>query len=109
MVKKRKKQRSRKERFPKDPFAEREAAKVPGLARDTAVADVKTIAVVGLGMMGSGIAVSALAAGYRVLGLGHDDPGGDKGLAVINRYTGIMQISKGRSEFLGMCNRLTGE
>lgn len=36
-------------------------------------------------------------------------PGGDKGLAVINRYTGIMQISKGRSEFLGMCNRMTGE
>ena len=36
-------------------------------------------------------------------------PGGDKGLAVINRYTGIMQISKGRSEFLGMCNRITGE
>ena len=36
-------------------------------------------------------------------------PGGDKGLAVINRYTGVMQISKGRSEFLGMCNRMTGE
>jgi hypothetical protein len=36
-------------------------------------------------------------------------PGDDKGLAVINRYTGIMQISKGRSEFLGMCNRMTGE
>ena len=36
-------------------------------------------------------------------------PGGNKGLAVINRYTGVMQISKGRSEFLGMCNRMTGE
>ena len=36
-------------------------------------------------------------------------PGGNKGLAVINRYTGVIQISKGRSEFLGMCNRMTGE
>jgi hypothetical protein len=36
-------------------------------------------------------------------------PGGNKGLAVINRYTGVMQISKGRNEFLGMCNRMTGE
>jgi hypothetical protein len=36
-------------------------------------------------------------------------PGDDQGLAVINRYTGVMQISKGRSEFLGMCNRITGE
>jgi hypothetical protein len=35
--------------------------------------------------------------------------GGDKGLAVINRYTGVMQISKGRNEFLGMCNRVTEE
>ena len=30
-------------------------------------------------------------------------------LAVINRYTGVMQITKGRSEFLGMCNRATGK
>jgi hypothetical protein len=30
-------------------------------------------------------------------------------LAVINRYTGLMQITKGRSEFLGMCNRVTGK
>jgi hypothetical protein len=36
-------------------------------------------------------------------------PGDDKGLAVINRYTGVMQISKGRSEYLGMCNRTTGK
>ena len=35
-------------------------------------------------------------------------PGDDKSLAVINRYTGVMQISKGRSEYLGMCNRMTG-
>jgi len=33
-------------------------------------------------------------------------PGGDKGgMAVINRYTGIMQLSKGRKEFYGSCNK----
>ena len=36
-------------------------------------------------------------------------PGDDDSLAVINRYTGLMQITKGRSEFLGMCNRASGK
>ena len=27
------------------------------------------------------------------------------GLAVINRYTGIMTMSRGRKEYTGMCNR----
>jgi hypothetical protein len=33
-------------------------------------------------------------------------PAGNKqGMAVINRYTGIMQLSKGRKEFYGSCNK----
>lgn len=36
-------------------------------------------------------------------------PGEADSLAVINRYTGLMQITRGRSEFLGMCNRATGK
>ena len=31
--------------------------------------------------------------------------GNKKGMAVINRYTGIMQLSKGRKEFYGSCNK----
>jgi N-dimethylarginine dimethylaminohydrolase len=31
--------------------------------------------------------------------------GSNKGMAVINRYTGIMQLSKGRKEFYGSCNK----
>jgi hypothetical protein len=31
--------------------------------------------------------------------------GNRKGMAVINRYTGIMQLSKGRKEFYGSCNK----
>ncbi len=87
-------------------FAEREAAKIPGLARDTPVADVKTIAVVGLGMMGSGIAVSALAAGYRVLGLGHDDPGCEKGLARVRKVM-LRDVKSGRLSEAGLEERLS--
>jgi hypothetical protein len=37
-------------------------------------------------------------------------PSGEgRGLAVVNRYTGVMQISRGRKEFTGMCNRLIRE
>lgn len=32
-------------------------------------------------------------------------PEGKGGLAVINRYTGIMTMSRGRKEYTGMCNR----
>jgi len=33
-------------------------------------------------------------------------PGKDSGLAVINRYTGVMQMSIGRMQDTGMCTRL---
>jgi heat shock protein HslJ len=36
-------------------------------------------------------------------------PGEADSMAMINRYSGLIQISKGRSEFLGMCNRATGK
>lgn len=32
-------------------------------------------------------------------------PAGNKGMAVINRYTGVIQISKGRKSFYGSCNK----
>ena len=33
-------------------------------------------------------------------------PGGKNGLAVINRYTGVMQMSMGGKQDTGMCSRL---
>jgi hypothetical protein len=33
-------------------------------------------------------------------------PGENSGLAVINRYTGVMQMSRGNQQYTGMCNRL---
>ena len=49
-------------------FAERAAAKVAGL-EGVEPRPVRTIGVVGTGLMGSGIAVAALDAGYRVIGV----------------------------------------
>jgi len=47
-------------------FAERASAKVSGL-EDVKPRDLKTIGIVGTGLMGSGIAYAALKAGYRVI------------------------------------------
>jgi 3-hydroxyacyl-CoA dehydrogenase len=53
-------------------FAEREAAKVAGLEGISPRA-VKTIGIVGTGLMGSRIAVAALDAGDRVIGIEQGD------------------------------------
>jgi len=47
-------------------FAEREAAKVPGLPADTKAREVKSAAVIGAGTMGGGIAMSFAGAGIPV-------------------------------------------
>jgi 3-hydroxyacyl-CoA dehydrogenase len=39
-------------------FAEREVSKIPGLAKDAVLPDIRTVAVVGAGTMGGGIAMS---------------------------------------------------
>ncbi|MGE6786279.1 3-hydroxyacyl-CoA dehydrogenase NAD-binding domain-containing protein [Ensifer adhaerens] len=49
-------------------FAERAAGKVEGLDQVSS-RPIKTVGVVGTGLMGSGIAVSALVSGYRVIAL----------------------------------------
>lgn len=49
-------------------FAERAAGKVEGLDK-TAPRRIETVAVVGTGLMGTGIAISALASGLRVIAL----------------------------------------
>jgi len=47
-------------------FAEREVAKIPGLAKDLALPEIKTAAVVGAGTMGGGIAMSFADHGFAV-------------------------------------------
>ena len=48
-------------------FAERGAAKVPGISKDTPVAPINTVAIVGAGTMGGGIAMAAANAGLNVV------------------------------------------
>ena len=47
-------------------FAEREAGKIPGLAKDLPIPKIKTAAIVGAGTMGGGIAMSFADFGYHV-------------------------------------------
>jgi 3-hydroxyacyl-CoA dehydrogenase len=48
-------------------FAERGASKVPGLPKDAAVAPVNTVAIIGAGTMGGGIAMACANAGINVV------------------------------------------
>jgi 3-hydroxyacyl-CoA dehydrogenase len=66
-------------------FAEREAAKVPGLARDTPTREIRSAAVVGAGTMGGGIAMSYANAGIPVLLREATREALDRGLSVIRR------------------------
>ena len=60
-------------------FAEREASKVPDLA-DVAPRSIKSIAVIGAGTMGVGIATCFVDAGYVVTLLEQDEAGAQRGL-----------------------------
>ncbi len=64
-------------------FAEREAAKVPGVPRNTPVADVQRGAIVGAGTMGGGIAMTYANAGIPVLLKDVDDAALARGMAAI--------------------------
>jgi 3-hydroxyacyl-CoA dehydrogenase len=66
-------------------FAERNAAKVPGIGRDTPVRTVDNIAVLGAGTMGAGIAYNCLAAGYRVRLMDKDEAGLARGTAAVQK------------------------
>ncbi|HEV7309974.1 3-hydroxyacyl-CoA dehydrogenase NAD-binding domain-containing protein [Ensifer sp.] len=63
-------------------FAERAAGKVEGLDK-VSPRPIDTVAVVGAGLMGSGIAVAALTAGYRVIALEQAEDAAESGRARI--------------------------
>ncbi len=66
-------------------FAEREVAKVPGLAKDTVKREIKCGAVVGAGTMGGGIAMNFANAGIPVKLLEMKQDFLDKGIALIRK------------------------
>ena len=76
-------------------FAERAAAKVPGVPDSTALRAMRKVAVVGAGTMGGGIAMNFLEAGLPVVMLEARQEALDKGLGVI-RKNYAAQVAKGK-------------
>jgi 3-hydroxyacyl-CoA dehydrogenase len=76
-------------------FAEREAAKVADVPKDTETLDVRRAAVIGAGTMGGGIAMSYVSAGIPVLLKETDDAALQRGLATI-RKNYESSVAKGR-------------
>ncbi len=91
-------------------FAEREAAKVHGLSRDTPLRDVNKVAVIGAGTMGSGIAMNFANAGMQVVLLEVDGEALARGLGIIDRnYQGGVKRGKLTEEKALECRgRITG-
>ena len=76
-------------------FGEREVAKVPDLPKDTPALPVTSVAVVGAGTMGGGIAMVFANAGIPVLLKEVDQAALDRGLAAIRRNYGN-SVQRGR-------------
>jgi 3-hydroxyacyl-CoA dehydrogenase len=66
-------------------FGERAAAKIPDVPSDTPVRKVETVAVIGAGTMGGGIAMNFLTAGVPVTILETKQEALDKGVATIRK------------------------
>ena len=91
-------------------FAEREAAKVRGLSKDTPLRDVNKVAVIGAGTMGSGISMNFANAGMQVALLEVADEALARGLAIIDRnYEGGVKRGKLTEQKALECRgRITG-
>jgi 3-hydroxyacyl-CoA dehydrogenase len=66
-------------------FAERAAARIPGIAEDPATRPVRTVGVIGAGTMGGGIAMSLANAGLDVIQLETEQAALDRGRATMTR------------------------
>jgi 3-hydroxyacyl-CoA dehydrogenase len=66
-------------------FGEREVAKIPDIPKETTLLPVNSVAVVGAGTMGGGIAMVFANAGFPVLLKEVDQPALDRGLATIQK------------------------
>ena len=64
-------------------MAERAAAKIPGLPKDLALRPIRTVAVIGGGTMGSGIATAFLDAGFPVTMIEMNQDALDRGAAAV--------------------------
>jgi 3-hydroxyacyl-CoA dehydrogenase len=66
-------------------FAERAATKIPDVPKDTPLREIASVAVIGAGLMGTGIAMNFLNAGMPVRILEREQSALDKGVATIRK------------------------
>ena len=66
-------------------FAEREAAKVPGVGKDVQARDIRKVGIIGAGTMGGGIAMAFANGGYNVTVLELADEALKRGLGVMEK------------------------
>jgi 3-hydroxyacyl-CoA dehydrogenase len=76
-------------------FGEREVAKIPDIPKETPIIPVNSVAVVGAGTMGGGIAMVFANAGISVLLKDADQPALDRGLATIQKNY-VSSVKRGR-------------
>jgi 3-hydroxyacyl-CoA dehydrogenase len=76
-------------------FAERAVSKIPDIPKDTAVYNIRKIAIIGAGTMGGGIAMACANAGLSVLLKDVEQSALDKGMATI-RKNYESSVKKGR-------------
>ncbi len=91
-------------------FAEREAAKVKGLGKETPIRDIKKIAIIGGGTMGGGIAMNFMNAGIPVTLLEINDEALARGKSIIEKnYSITAKKGKMTEEQVAQCmSQLTG-
>lgn len=65
--------------------AEREVARIPGLAPDTPTRNIERVGVIGLGVMGRGIVMAVVSAGIPVIAVGLDQANIDAAMKAIGK------------------------
>ncbi|MDB5871173.1 MAG: enoyl-CoA hydratase [Ramlibacter sp.] len=86
-------------------FAERQAAKIPGLPASTPLRDIRSVGVVGAGTMGCGIAITFANAGFPVTLVEATQAALDRGLGII-RGSYEATAAKGRLTAKEVADRL---
>lgn len=66
-------------------FAERVAAKIPDIPKETAIRPIKTVGIIGAGTMGGGIAMNFASAGIPVVMLELQQEALDRGLGIVRK------------------------
>ncbi len=90
-------------------FAERQAAKIDGLSKDTPTRPVESVGIIGGGTMGGGIAMSFANAGIPVTMIEISSDALERGLSIIDRnYQGSVKRGKLSEEKAAACRALIG-